>query len=55
MELHTPVIQDVKENGEAGQLMAQYGITQEPGPHVYRGYRYDKLADAVQYAQRKQV
>jgi hypothetical protein len=54
VELHTPVTRDVEANGEAGQLMAQYGITQAPGPYVYGGYHYDKLTDAVHYAQRQQ-
>src|SRR5215216_6690666 len=35
-------------------LMATFGITQEPGPYVYGGHRYDKLTDAVHYAQRHQ-
>jgi hypothetical protein len=50
-----PVTRDVEEDGEADQLMAQYGITHEPGPYVYGGYRYAKLPDAVQYAQQQQV
>jgi hypothetical protein len=37
---------------DAGTLMATFGITQEPGPYVYGGHRYDKLTDAVHYAQR---
>ena len=36
-------------------LMATFGITQEPGPYVYGGHRYDKLTDAVHYAQRQQA
>jgi hypothetical protein len=36
-------------------LMAMFGIMQEPGPYVYDGHRYDKLTDAVQYAQRQQA
>jgi hypothetical protein len=36
-------------------LMATFGITQEPGSYVYGGHRYDKLTDAVQYAQRQQA
>jgi hypothetical protein len=31
---------------DAGTLMATFGITQEPGPYVYGGHRYDKLTDA---------
>ena len=38
---------------DAGTLMATFGITQEPGPYVYGGHRYDKLTDAVHYAQRQ--
>ena len=40
---------------DEGTLMATFGITQEPGPYVYGGHRYDKLTDAVQYAQRQQA
>ena len=40
---------------DAGTLMATFGITQEPGPYVYGGHRYDKLTDAVHYAQRQQA
>jgi hypothetical protein len=40
---------------DEGTLMATFGITQEPGPYVYRGHRYDKLLDAVHYAQRQQA
>ena len=40
---------------DAGTLMATFGITQEPGPYVYGGHRYDKLLDAVHYAQRQQA
>jgi hypothetical protein len=36
---------------DADTLMATFGITQAPGPYVYSGYRYDKLLDAVRYAQ----
>jgi hypothetical protein len=49
----------IKREGEdsqdAGTLMATFGITQEPGPYVYGGHRYDKLIDAVHYAQRQQA
>ena len=37
---------------DEGTLMATLGITQAPGPYIYGGHRYDKLLDAVQYAQR---
>jgi hypothetical protein len=40
---------------DEGTLMATFGITQEPGPYVYGGHRYDRLTDAVHYAQRQQV
>ena len=40
---------------DEGTLMATFGITQAPGPYVYGGYRYDKLLDAVRYAQRHQA
>jgi hypothetical protein len=40
---------------DADTLMATFGITQAPGPYVYGGYRYDKLQDAVRYAQRHQT
>jgi hypothetical protein len=36
-------------------LMATLGITQEPGPYVYGGHRYDNLTAAVHYAQRQHV
>jgi hypothetical protein len=35
--------------------MAMFGITQAPGPYVYGEHRYDKLTDAVHYAQRQQA
>lgn len=38
---------------DADTLMATFGITQAPGPYIYGGYRYDKLLDAVRYAQRQ--
>jgi hypothetical protein len=50
-----PIIRDGAESRDAGTLMATFGITQEPGPYVYGGHRYDKLTDAVQYAQRQQA
>jgi hypothetical protein len=40
---------------DAGTLMALFGITQAPGPYVYGEHRYDKLTDAVHYAQRQQA
>jgi hypothetical protein len=35
-----------------GQLMARYGISQVGTQYVYRGYKYDRLHDAVSYAAR---
>jgi hypothetical protein len=46
---------DGEDSQDAGTLMATFGITQEPGPYVYGGHRYDKLLDAVRYAQRQQA
>ena len=40
---------------DEGTLMPTFGITQAPGPYIYGGHRYDKLLDAVQYAQRHQA
>jgi hypothetical protein len=37
-----------------GTLKATFSITQEPGPYVYGGHRYDKLTAAVHDAQRQQ-
>jgi hypothetical protein len=50
-----PIIRDGAESQDTGTLMATFGITQEPGPYVYGGHRYDKLTDAVHYAQRHQA
>jgi hypothetical protein len=50
-----PIIRDDADSRDAGTLMATFGITQEPGPYVYGGHRYDKLTDAVHYAQRQQA
>ena len=48
-----PMGRDGADSQDEGTLMATFGITQEPGPYVYGGHRYDKLTDAVQYAQRQ--
>ena len=50
-----PMGRDGADSRDAGTLMATFGITQEPGPYVYGGHRYDKLTDAVHYAQRQQA
>jgi hypothetical protein len=50
-----PMGRDGADSQDAGALMATFGITQEPGPYVYGGHRYDKLTDAVHYAQRQQA
>jgi hypothetical protein len=49
------IIRDGEDSRDAGTLMATFGITQAPGPYVYGGHRYDKLLDAVHYAQRQQA
>ena len=42
-------------NEHEEKLMAQYGITAETKPLFhYEGYRYERLADAVKYAQQSQ-
>jgi len=47
------IVREGEDSQDAGTLMATFGITQEPGPYVYGGHRYDKLTDAVHYAQRQ--
>jgi hypothetical protein len=46
------IAREVEESRDEGKLMAKFGITQDPGPYVYRGYRYNNLRDAVNYAKR---
>ena len=48
-------VREGEDSQDEGTLMATFGITQEPGPYVYGGHRYDKLTDAVHYAQRQQA
>jgi hypothetical protein len=49
------IVQDGEDSQDEGALTATFGITQEPGPYVYGGHRYDKLTDAVHYARRQQA
>jgi hypothetical protein len=47
------IAREVEESRDPGKLMAKFGITKEANQYIYRGYRYDKLEDAVNYAKRQ--
>jgi hypothetical protein len=49
------IAQEAEENRDPGKLMAKFGITKEANQYVYRGYRYDRLEDAVNYAKRQNI
>jgi hypothetical protein len=44
------IAREVEESRDPGKLMDKFGLTREANQYFYRGYRYDKLEDAVNYA-----